>query len=385
LRHLAPAYLGGGPFAELVPASAARTMGVERYLIVRTGDEVPARSACVRYRPFWRPGARVGGEQAGVLATGSVTDVFALGLTDRPELAAARAVTAYRVSATLDGVSVTYGAAFVWLPAGAAGDARVLVLDAVVQGVFEAMDEPVDPPLATDLEPTLRKAERNGRRPGRAGGPVIAASTDDVVCVPGDTTGSSIHTESSSQDHWYPGTSHHARSTFSHICRCTDTCEQTCITSIPQRECTDDGSVSGGGHYTFATAGTTRPTVSNGHQTPVTCAAGTGCVMKVCSFPFLCTATVSVIFPGGGGVSFSTTCSPDWEANFAYSQACAPCQVITQDDDDGSDTGNPGGGGGGDDEPVEDCSCDCDGDGWVTPEECIYDCDGMVNGEWCDV
>lgn len=41
-----------------------------------------------------------------------------------------------------------------------------------------------------------------------------------------------------------------------------------------------------------------------------------------------------------------------------------------------------GGGGNPGDPP---CSCDCDGDGWVTPEECVFDCNGVINGEYCDV
>jgi hypothetical protein len=91
------------------------------------------------------------------------------------------------------------------------------------------------------------------------------------------------------------------------------------------------------------------------------------------------------------GRSFPGTCGQGYGPSFCYlsnpgpvcgngicepGESCASCAECCSGGGGGGggDDGGGGGGGGG---------CDPDGDGWVTPEECVYECGGEVDGDYC--
>jgi hypothetical protein len=52
--------------------------------------------------------------------------------------------------------------------------------------------------------------------------------------------------------------------------------------------------------------------------------------------------------------------------------------VVPEDDPTDPPPPPPTGGGGGD-PGIDPCTCDCDGDGWVTVLECELDCGGIAD------
>jgi len=364
---------------DVVDALAPRSLQVSRTVERRPAERDGLRMVYerVRYEPAWQAtddAALAAPDLYQGLTVAALLEKAATGL---PDLRQAFALTRFDVELELAGDRVEYRAAFVWT--GDPEQPRLHSLDPVVRG-FQSFLAEAPPP----------REQRAAGLSLRSEGPqAVFGAVEDPLnssCYAEDTTFTGSPSAQGTDNH--SGGAHRSSANFQMLCRCNSDCSQTCRTSIVGYTCEDTPIALNGNHIMKSSTGTDYQTSSAGQSAPVTCSAGLGCVMKRCQLGTLfCDVSVGVS-ASGPSITFSSSSGYDWAGNLPFTKTCPACQVIpTEDPTDPTDpdTVPISGGGGGAEPPADDCSCDCDGDGWVTPDECVFDCGGRVNGGWCDV
>ncbi len=346
-------------------AHRASWVGEDR---TRTVEQVSYRATWQTLAAEWQDA-----EWAAKLPAMAVSEVLSALGEGQPALRRASSVSSFRVRVNLEGETRHYRAAVVWVLNRAAKRLDFFVQDHIVQGVEAAIREPVAAAPA---------------KPGGRGLQVNRLATKSARCFESNVP--SIGSAFRQGTNGHTGSNYHrSDASFSNTCACNYYCSQTCTAAVTSSNCYDTGGfTSDACHKMAQDVGGSSQTVADGHVNPASCGAGFGCIQKACLF---CSCSLGVsVSSSGASVSFNSFGSPDWDGSLQYGRTCTPCSTITDDegddDDDDGGGGNPpgGGGGGGGNPPLVD-ECDPDGDGWVTESECVLQCGGTVNGEWCDL
>jgi hypothetical protein len=315
------------------------------------------------YSPAWRTlgPAWASSEWGREIYRLSVGEVLRRTGAKQAELLRVGAISAFTVTATLGGESRTYHAAFLWIAGGRKGLASFLVTDNIVQGVDAAARDSA-PPFVASNGPAHLRSRRSIKAP---------VTEFDAACVAGTVTFTGSGNRQSATGH--ASGQHEANAAFEIDCSCNSDCSQSCSSSLLYTSCLDSG-FTDECHKMASSQATDTDFSSAGDRAAPQCSAGFGCVEKSCLF---CACGLSVsVSANGPSVSFSGASAADWDGSLSYSHVCPTCRADTPPPP--PPTGGGGGGGGGG-------HGECDDGNLVTPEQCVSDCGGSVDGDYCDV
>lgn len=337
-------------FASVLWLDLVSMPGGDMLDVGREEKQFNGRTDAVIYRPQWS----LDGEDFLTTPEGlslygkTVGDILAELVPTKPDVAAVKAITSYRVTAHYRGKSRSYDAAVLWLAPRPGRRATLFIVDNITQGVEEAV------------------RERPIRPQPRSLGPVPKTAT----CEYSSSLRRSNQTLTGTNGHIGSGY-HKAAASVDFDCTCETSCVATCEPSFAVQSCTESGGFTTDACHKMATNASLSTTgTSDGRTNPPGCAAGLGCIQRACLY-CMCSLGVEVEV-SGVTVQFSSSGTPDWEGNLTFSWQCAACQQPAGGSDPGPfyETPEPGGGGGSGGGPSGCCS-------WYTTcymENGIYTC-----------
>ncbi len=244
----------------------------------------------------------------------SVAEAFSQAAEGQPGLARVKALTTYSVTATLEGESRVYQAAFLWLPSEEGDGLTFFAVDHIVQGVGEAARETLPYGI--------------GRTVGPGGIENLPAAIGNQICTAWSNTSSRTQELTGTNGH-FSGDHHRSHAEFQIACGCSSSCVSTCDASINNESCVDTGFFTTDACHNLRSAlKVSSNQADDGASGGAACAGGYGCVQKACLF-CLCGLGVEVSI-AGAKVSFTSSGGPDWEGNVDYSRTCGSCNPVEE-------------------------------------------------------
>lgn len=262
-----------------------------------------------QYQVSWSPNTPTSEDMRKQWQAATAADVLSMASQGDPNLEYVTALTSYRVTASLNGETRTYQAAFLWLAPEAGADSQTfMVADNITQGVQEA---------ALDALPTKRDFEA-GRIPQKEPEDTSAKA---VCRATSSTTSFSPHDQDSNAH--VTGGFHHSDPDFQITCSCDTSCRSTCTANPFSLECYDDGGFMADACHKMGSASDSSTVVrDNATADGADCAAAYICGQKACAF-CLCGLSVGVDV-SGVNVSFSGG-DASWTSRREFKRFCAPC------------------------------------------------------------
>ncbi len=277
------------------------------------------------HESFWRVSPEAG--EAAVVTLGEV--IHRLGDEEDVRFKVTRAVTSYRVTATLGGESRTYLALVYWFskenpPTWKHLD--LLLIDNITQGVERALREEI--PLDGQVISSAPGARLQEKGEPSAPAPLPRADLGTKgACAPGATSGGLTVAGMGINSHL--SGSHNASAQLGYTCGCSPDCRETCSATVRSARCEDSGIPSGACHkMVYAEDGESSLFVN---ALP-TCTAAFKCAQRACLF---CQCNFSVTVKVVAGEATFGGDSVDWSYQRSATFDCPVCPA------------NPGDGGGG--------------------------------------
>ena len=252
-------------------------------------------------------------------ASYTVADVLngTVGQNGVPDLSGAHSVTAFSVTASLNGQARTYGAAFVWYTDGD-GNLAYVVADNIVAGAAElTIEELPASAMRFDVSGGLLDSAMTLEE-----GPVVVepGPVEPGGCEPSSVViGPVNRSDSDANDHAWG--EHSAKATLKATCTCDKSCMGTCTADVSGTECKDKGATWWWCHKMTSDSSAS---VAAKHGGGASCAAGFSC-SETHTWFCLGVKKIKVEITDVGGVEFEDDGGSDWSVTWPLTATCGPC------------------------------------------------------------
>lgn len=274
----------------------------------------------------------------------TVAEVLNLTAADFPIYSQVWSLTTYNVTVSMDVISRTYKAAFLWLPSGGlgftslvdpmSGQYNLLAVDHITKSISDIVFETY--PAATSPYPIHYYGvyDSQGSLVGEDIGSIKLLDEPTGPHCRADTFSGDAALLSDSHSDQYGN--YFSSFKFRFTCRCSSNCTSTCSASITNKTCRAPSTRCYRTSYNGSTAGMA---VQNGHQKPAKCGWGAACAVIRCvacncgGINASLTVRVRWAGPGPAGdlevtVNWPSGGDSRYQHEFKYEYQCPPCQQI---------------------------------------------------------